>query len=222
MCQDIGFLNPLLADGRPDYSSIIRCQCRTEQDAADRQQRYMKYCQLPQNTEHLTFETFQTKKRADLKKAYDLALRLANEDSAIKWLTLIGNVDTGKTHLAIAICRRWLARGKAARYSFVPSLLRELKKGFELDGEQSYQAKFNMFCHVPLLVLDDLGVENPSVWAREQLQMLVHERGINALPLVVTTNLPLDELRGDDEHRIASRLRRERFCHIVEIGLGME
>lgn len=181
----------------------------------------MKYCQLPQDTERLTFETFKVGKRPDLKKAYGLALQLAKEEGRVKWLTLTGNVDSGKTHLAIAICRQWLARGRPARYSFVPSLLRDLKKGFDLEGELSYQAKFDMLCHVPLLVLDDLGVEKPSDWAREQLQMLVHERGINAMPLVITTNLPIDELRGDEEHRIASRLRREKFCHIVEIGAAV-
>ncbi len=191
VCRGIGWLYPV-KDGMVVYDQIIRCYCKAEQDKQGKIERFMKYCQLPQNTELLTFETFKVKNRLDLKKAYGLALQIAEEKGDVKWLTLTGNVDSGKTHLAIAICRRWLARGKPARYSFVPSLLRELKSGFDLEGEESYQAKFNMLCRVPLLVLDDLGVEKPTDWAQEQLQMLIHERGINAMPLVVTTNLPID------------------------------
>jgi len=165
----------------------------------------LKHCQLPEATENMTFKNF--KVDSVTKEAYGAAQKIANEDE-LKWLTLIGPVDVGKTHLAVAICRRWLERGKPARYAYVPLLLDELRAGFELEGDYSYRAKFEFFCNVPLLVLDDLGVERSTGFARENLNTIIDYRYMHALPLVVTLNKRIDEIPGDDEHRIASRLQR--------------
>ena len=89
-----------------------------------------------------------------LKGVYEAALAMAAGE--LKWLTLVGPVDTGKTHLAIAICRRWLSDGKVARYVYVPLLLDELRGGYE-DKERSYDERLRHFMDVPLLVMDDLG-----------------------------------------------------------------
>jgi DNA replication protein DnaC len=57
---------------------------------------------------------------------------------------------------------------------------------------------------VPLLVLDDIGVENSTAWVQEKLDTIVDYRLMHKLALVVTTNLSLDKLST----RIASRLMR--------------
>jgi len=69
--------------------------------------------------------------------------------------------------------------------------------------------------NVPLLVLDDLGTEKKSPFACEQLQKIVDHRARSSLPLVVTTNKPLNQLPNDDEGRIASRLQREAWCKVA-------
>jgi DNA replication protein DnaC len=165
----------------------------------------------------MTFENYETYGAPSLEMAKQTAMDLNEENGGVRWLTLVGKVDRGKTHLAIAICHRWMERGKAARYAFVPLLLKELRDGFELEGEQSYRMVFDRLCRVPLLVLDDLGVEKPSYWAQEQIQTIVHYRGINGLPLVVTSNKPLDSLEIDPDMRIASRLQRESWCRVIAL-----
>ncbi len=180
----------------------------------------MDLCRLPVDTEHMTFETFETKGNSSLIEALNFARALAEGTEGIRWLTLIGKVDRGKTHLAVAICRRCLERGVAARYTFVPLLLKELRDGFELEGENSYRLMMNFICNVGLLVLDDLGVEKDSPWAQEQIQTIVHYRGINGLPLVVTSNKPLEEMPINPKHRIASRLQRESWCRVVALDVG--
>ncbi len=76
----------------------------------------MALCQLPINTVGMTFETFE--QRPGTEQAYNAALAIANEE--IEWLTLAGPCDQGKTHLAVAAVRRWLDRGRPARYAYVP------------------------------------------------------------------------------------------------------
>ncbi len=176
-------------------------------------------CKLPANTERYTFDNFKTYGNRSLETALRYAKELANEEEGVKWVTLFSEVDRGKTHLAIATCRRWLERGKAARYAFVPLLLEELRNGYELEGEQSHRVTLDFFCNVGLLVLDDLAVEHATSWSREQLQTIIHYRGINGFPLMVTTNRPIDNLGEiDPQDRISSRLVREEFCRAIYIN----
>ena len=218
-CKDNGVLYPI-ENGKVCFDRVITCKCSIESLKKEQQELYLRLCKLPFDTERMTFKSFLTKGNASLVEARDYAKVLAEGNEELRWLTLISKVDRGKTHLAVAICRRWLGRGMAARYTFVPLLLKELKDGFELEGEQSYRLKLDYFCNVGLLVLDDLGVEKASEWAQEQIQTIVHYRGINGLPLVVTSNKPLNDMPIDPEHRIASRLQRESWCRVVAIDVG--
>jgi len=169
----------------------------------------LRLCGLPFGTDNLTFDTFCVDKRwPALYEAKRLSIELAEETSNIRWLCLLGGADCGKTHLAIAICRRRLERNKPARYVFVPLMLDELRRGYSKEGDDAYDSKLQFLMNVDLLVLDDLGAQTPTPWAMERLMMLVDYRSVNGLPLVVTTNKPLTDLPGDDEHRIGSRLLR--------------
>ncbi len=221
ICQDVGSVYPLV-DGKVNYAMLVDCVCVKAQREASRRNAIMRYCGLPIGADRMTFDLFQTNNTPSLAEAKKLAMTLANGAGSVKWLTLLGKVDRGKTHLAVAICHIWLSRGVAAKYAFVPLLLKELRDGFHQLGEDSYSVKFNALCNIPLLVLDDLGVEKSTDWGREQLQTIIHYRGMSALPLVVTSNKPLDEIMGveTDEarlasQRIASRLRRESWCRII-------
>jgi DNA replication protein DnaC len=51
-------------------------------------------------------------------------------------------------------------------------------------------------------VLDNLGTESVTPWAREKLYQLINHHYVQRLPLIVTSNVPLDQLDG----RIRSRL----------------
>lgn len=202
VCRDAHYVHPLAESGKTDYSRVVPCLCVREQLERERMQNLMRYCELPAGTAHMTFENF--KVSHGLRGAYDLAVKLAEERDGITWLTVMAGADRGKTHLAIAICRRWLQRGKPARYAYVPLLLEELRRGFREEGDRSYEARFDRFLNVPLLALDDLGAEYRTGWVQEKLDTIIDYRLVQGLPLVATTNTPLDEL----PFRIASRLKR--------------
>jgi len=215
-CHDIGYLHPL-ADGKVDYSSTIPCQCRAEEIEKERTERILRLCELPYGSDNLRFETFKAHNDS-LRAALKYARELADETTELKWLTLIGDVDVGKTHLALAICRKWLERKKPARYVFVPMILDQLRRGYSKQGENSFDSQMEFLMNVHLLVLDDLGAQKQKdredgSWAIEKLETIIDYRYINGLPLVVTANVPVD----DFSFRIASRLRRFEAGKIILI-----
>ena len=193
-CHDIGWMQ--------DDGDIRRCICRAEWDKAELNRRLFSLCNLPAGTEHLVLGNFQFSGDPSVKEAYDAVLQLAN--GANMCVTLQGDVDQGKTHLLIAAVRCYLARGVSACYALVPELLDQLRNAYSPTSEVNYEYQFNFFKEVGLLGLDDLGMESPTRWAQEKLDMLIDYRYERRLPMIVTTNLSMNEL----PRRIASRLQR--------------
>jgi DNA replication protein DnaC len=188
-----------------------------QKDEERQQALFLKLCTLPPDTDDRTFENFKYGHSRDLKEAYDAALDVVS--GKIKFLTLVSEVDRGKTHLAIAICRAWLDLKRVAKYVFVPLLLKDLKSGFHGEGENSYDYKLDFYMKVALLVLDDMGVENETNWVVQELETIIDYRYINGLPTVVTTNLSIPKLNAKyKSERITSRLKRVKNSQIVVIA----
>jgi DNA replication protein DnaC len=121
------------------------------------------------------------------------------------FLTLLGTVGTGKTHIAVALGWDWLELGKTVLYYQVEVLLDALRRGYsrwqagDLDG---YDGIMEFTHNVGLLILDDFGSQHETDWAVSKLDQIVDYRYECRKPLVVTSNLALKRL----PERIADRL----------------
>jgi len=71
-----------------------------------------------------------------------------------------------------------------------------------------------------LLVLDDLGTESATPWAREKLYQLLNFRYNAHLPTIITTAKPIDELDERIRTRILDPRRSMVFALIVRPYLG--
>lgn len=217
-------MHPRLADGKVDYSRLVSCRCQADRIKRESQEHYLRYCKLPANTGHMTFDNFKDYGEKDLKNAYKLSRSLAEGEKGVLWLTLLAENDRSKTHLAVAICRRWIERGFVARFAVTSELLDELRDSFDMEGEYSFHWKIKMFYEVSLLVLDELGMGKYTDWGREQIFKIVNHRANAGLPLVVTSNNEIDKMFGEhkecelDNARLESRLQRESWCHVAIIG----
>jgi len=225
LCLDAGMLYPLV-DGKVDYSTVIRCGCKKEEDEKKRQAQFLRLCNLPSRTDHKTFENFRTYGELILKEALRYVEELACGSEDVIFLTLLGESDKGKSHLGIAACRRRLERGEAACYVNVPAMLQDLRDGYDKDTAYSYSGRLALYKKVSLLVLDDLGTEKVSEWGAEQIQTVIDARYDNALHTIITTNRPLDDLFKFEENRrdswremanmrVLSRLERESWCKVI-------
>ena len=145
---------------------------------------------------------------------YEAALKFVSDKREHPFLTLAGKPGTGKTHLAMGIGWHWLeVLDKLVKYSQVEGLLDELRSGFNTRSAQEdhdFDMKLEQIKGCSLLILDDLGVEQSTPWARAKLDEIIDYRYINELPLVVTTNLSPSKL----EPRIASRLQEGVSIHL--------
>jgi DNA replication protein DnaC len=92
----------------------------------------------------------------------------------------------------------------------IPDMLDGIKQGFDDPGIASWWTQTLMAAQsVPLLVLDDIGSEKPTEWARERLTQLIGHRYDNELCTLISSNLTLAELKEhiDPIGRITSRIK---------------
>ena len=130
------------------------------------------------------------------------------------WLVFGGTSGSGKTHLAAAIVNERIKQGHPAFYITAPDLLDHLRASFNPDSEVPYDEFFDQVRNAPLLVLDDLGVQSGTSWAKEKLDQLLTSRFNSELPTVIVTITPFEKM----DERLRTRLTDPRLCqvHILE------
>ncbi|MGF1425505.1 ATP-binding protein [Kitasatospora sp. LaBMicrA B282] len=121
-------------------------------------------------------------------------------------LLMAGVVGAGKTHQAYGAVRTLVQAGIGVRWraTTASDLYAELRPSPDTDTERVLAA----YSRVPLLILDDLGAAKATEWTEEQTYRLINRRYNHMLPTLITTNLPIRELRTYLGDRVASRLRQ--------------
>jgi len=162
---------------------------------------------------HQTFKNFDLRKgelpreeEENLKRAFDIARAFAEDPH--DWLVFTGTYGCGKTHLAAAIANYRVDRSHPALFVVVPDLLDHLRATFNPQSAVSFDQRFEEVRRAPLIVLDDLGTESATPWAREKLYQIFDYRYNARLPTVITTATPIEEL----DPRLATRMLDVSCC----------
>jgi DNA replication protein DnaC len=122
-------------------------------------------------------------------------------------LWIFGDTGTGKTTLAMLVSKMALEAGHSVAIYSLPKLLAHIRRTYDSEpGGDSYLAFFERLTSVDLLHIDDLGAEKRSDWVLEQLYALINERYEAQRSVLVTTNLPHEELEEQIGSRTVSRL----------------
>ncbi len=149
----------------------------------------------------------------DLKEAFETARDFAEHPRG--WLLLTGLYGAGKTRLAAAIGNYQAGLGFPPLMVSVPDLLDHLRATFSPNSTVSLDRRFEEVRTSHLLILDDLGTQSATPWAREKLYQLFNYRYNAELPTVITTSSSPEEL----DPRLYSRMQDQRICKIVVLAV---
>lgn len=141
---------------------------------------------------------------------------------------IFGPVGTGKTHLAAALINQVLRKRPFKKFSdgyighspwprFVstPDLLLEIREVFGGRSDKTESEIIKRWAEMPILFLDDIGVEKATEWSLQTLYSIVDRRYREMRQTVITSNLNLEELAGHVGDRIASRIAE--MCRVIHL-----
>ena len=144
-----------------------------------------------------------------LQKAFEAAKTFAEKPTG--WLVFTGPYGVGKTHLAAAIGNYQASQGNPPLMVVIPDLLDYLRASFDPKSSISLDRRFEDIKSARLLILDDLGTQSATPWAREKLYQLFNHRYNAELPTVITTSSMAEDL----DQRLYSRMLDARLCRIL-------
>lgn len=127
-------------------------------------------------------------------------------------MILHGDTGTGKTFYAACIANALAERGVNVLITNIPTLITKMSHDFEREKEEVLER----ISKVPLLILDDFGVERTSDYTIEKIYEIIDTRYRSGKPLIITTNNDVENWFKSTDirmERIYSRIRE--MCSIT-------
>jgi len=121
-------------------------------------------------------------------------------------LLLVGGTGLGKTFLSSCIATAIAEQGYSVTYESAAHLFGNMEKD-RFNPDEKTQQIVRRYAECDLLIIDDLGTELPGNFVTAALYNLVNDRLLARKPMVISTNLTVDEIRSRYSAQIASRLQ---------------
>ena len=131
-------------------------------------------------------------------------------------LLFIGGTGLGKTFLSACVARTVADRGYSVVYETANHLFSKLERA-RFGNDEDARRETQKYNECDLLIIDDLGTEMPGQFTTAALYSLVNDRLLSGKPMLISTNLNVDELRRRYSPQIASRLEGS-FNRLTFVG----
>lgn len=202
----------------------IMCKCRMEKvEAEEAEEKRRQQAQRILSLRHACFHTaddaastFRADDRAN-PQVSDAMRRYAENFAEMQeknlGLLIYGPVGTGKTFYAACIANHLLEQGYSVEMTSFTRIVNTIQGLYE--GKQEY---IDRLARKDLLIIDDLGVERDSEFMQEQVTAIIDARYKSGRPLIITTNISLDEIKKPKNltyRRMYDRLLE--ICHPVKV-----
>ncbi len=174
-------------------SGVERCDCVLAQRVTNLSDR----SGIPPLYRNTSFESFDTQKEnpvvhRTLVNAVAIAGSYAREypyGTKKQGLMFIGDPGTGKTHLAVSVMKRLIARGFECVFFDYQNLLERIRSSYDAASGSGQREAYRTALESEVLVLDDLGAHRVTDWVEDTVTSLITYRYNNNKPLIITTNL---------------------------------
>lgn len=189
----------------------VRCICKCESEERERIQKQKDYEEEMRRIERLkvaslmdaklksaTLKTFTQKE--DNQKLYTIVKNYVDNFETFyksnRGLLFWGTVGTGKSYAAACIANELLNRKTPVVMTSFVKVLQVIQDNTENETEF-----VNRLCAARLLIIDDLGTERNTDYALEKVYNVIDSRYRTGKPLILTTNLNLQDMQMTQDIR---------------------
>ena len=187
------------------------CNCQNQRDGDERQReeqcalqrrmnKYRQYSLMDSYCASSTFENWIHQENKDLynfAKTYCDNWNLPETSGKNNSFLLSGKAGCGKTYVSYAIANELEKKGVAVLATSINRILSLMRDSYNKynNGRDINEVDFySLMQDVDLLILDDLGTEQKTDWAYTKLYSVIDSRYRARKPVIITTNLGLEEV----------------------------
>lgn len=208
-------------DGKPipmlNKLMIFKMACKCDRDRVAKEQERAKQMEIERLKSSCfnsiiqwayTFENYQGEENQSLIIAKNFVKDYEQMKKENIGLLFYGSVGSGKTYLACCIANALIEEYQiGVKIRNFAQIINELQKGgFDFDKNAYIESLVN----TSVLILDDLGIERDTSYAKEQVYNIVNNRYLKQKPTIFTTNLSYDTIQNCKDsveyQRIYSRI----------------
>ena len=200
-------------DDDPEHKSELKvvtmCRCEREEEEREKRkeeaakdmekiQRLRNASLLDEKLRGATFDAFKVTKynERNLKLCRRYAMKFDQMVEKDQGLIFWGSVGSGKSFAAACIANYLLDRK-------VPVVMTSFVKLLEVfqSGRDEETSILNRLGYAKLVIFDDLGAERGTDYALEKVYNIVDSRYRKSLPMILTTNLTIEDMKSEVDMR---------------------
>ena len=207
-CKDVTYI---LTD-----KGAVPCSCKELREA----ERILSKSGISKEFANKTFDNFDYSRNVQILNAYNMAREYVKnfeeiKDSRKNSIIFMGSVGGGKSHLSFAIANALMKEGVGVIYmGYRESIMKIKQNVMNMDEYEKIMSRYKK-CKV--LLIDDLFKGNITLSDINIMFELINHRYFNKLPVIVSTELSIENLVNIDE-ALGSRLIEMSKDFLVGIG----
>jgi DNA replication protein DnaC len=192
---------------RYDTYRCPSCEEEVRQEALQRAKAEdaRRQLRLPPRLQRYTFEAYRAHTK-EQKEVLSVCRAYAAKYPTVGGILMLGGVGTGKTHLAVSICKELADRGISARMATVTKIIRDVRSTWSKGSEENEAEVIRKYVALGLLVIDEIGSQYGSEGERVIVNEIINDRYEAGVPTALIGNVSLREAKEILGERVVDRV----------------